>query len=363
MFYFDFSGTLSRWDVFVHAAVFTVGLSIAAALLGLVIGVAGAVARLSRSRLARSVAFSYVELIRNTPFLVQIYIIYFGLPCIGTSAHAITAAILRSLYAGPISRRSYGPESRDRQGPAGGSPTLGLVRTLHVSVTSSWCPPWPHLPGAHEPVHPGHAGFQRGVGHLGAGVDWRANDIQGLTFRSLEAFLIVAAFTSCSRRLQRPFSAIDRSSPFLPAHGPGNRHVPDLLAHHVGLSGSGPRLDAAPFADRLDRRRVFGAVLVAFSGSRSSRRSEDSRLAYIYAIQGMPLLVLLFIAYFGLSFLGWSAADRRGRRGIHLYASRVPRRDLGVAPSKPWRGAMGRRGGPGPEWPRRCARHRSASRP
>ena len=47
MSYFDFSGTLSRWDVFVHAAVFTVGLSIAATMLGLVIGVAGAVARLA----------------------------------------------------------------------------------------------------------------------------------------------------------------------------------------------------------------------------------------------------------------------------------------------------------------------------
>ena len=44
----DFSGTLARWPVFADAAVVTMVLSAAAMVLGLVIGVLGAAARMSR---------------------------------------------------------------------------------------------------------------------------------------------------------------------------------------------------------------------------------------------------------------------------------------------------------------------------
>ena len=45
----------------------------------------------SRSGWLRSVVAAYVELIRNTPFLVQIYLIFFGLPSAGIkfSARAV----------------------------------------------------------------------------------------------------------------------------------------------------------------------------------------------------------------------------------------------------------------------------------
>jgi polar amino acid transport system permease protein len=101
MFYLDFSGTFARADLFVEAAGFTIVLSAVAVVLGLIVGIIGAAMRLSGSRIASAIAIAYVEIIRNTPFLVQIYIVYFGLPSIGIRISAITAAILSlTIYAG-----------------------------------------------------------------------------------------------------------------------------------------------------------------------------------------------------------------------------------------------------------------------
>jgi polar amino acid transport system permease protein len=101
VFYLDFSGTFARADLFVEAAGFTIVLSAVAVLLGLIVGVIGAAMRLSGSRIMSAIAAAYVEIIRNTPFLVQIYIVYFGLPSVGIRISAITAAVLSlTIYAG-----------------------------------------------------------------------------------------------------------------------------------------------------------------------------------------------------------------------------------------------------------------------
>ena len=63
-------------------------------LLGTVISVLLAAGRRSGSRLLRSVITGYVELIRNTPFLVQLFFIYFGLPSLGIRLDPFAAAIL-----------------------------------------------------------------------------------------------------------------------------------------------------------------------------------------------------------------------------------------------------------------------------
>ena len=63
-------------------------------LLGTVISVLFAAGRRSGSRLLRSVITGYVELIRNTPFLVQLFFIYFGLPSLGIRLDPFAAAIL-----------------------------------------------------------------------------------------------------------------------------------------------------------------------------------------------------------------------------------------------------------------------------
>jgi ABC-type amino acid transport system permease subunit len=57
--------------------------------------------RVSRVWVGRGLARAYVELIRGTPLLVQLYIVYFGLPEFGIRLGAITSGVIAmSLYMG-----------------------------------------------------------------------------------------------------------------------------------------------------------------------------------------------------------------------------------------------------------------------
>jgi polar amino acid transport system permease protein len=58
----------------------TVGLTAISAVIGVALGVACAWARAWGPALAAAVVAVYVELIRNTPFIVQLFFVFFGLP-------------------------------------------------------------------------------------------------------------------------------------------------------------------------------------------------------------------------------------------------------------------------------------------
>jgi len=62
--------------------------------IGAVLGLALALARVGSIRPLRLVAVAYVSVFRGTPLLVQILLIYFGLPQLGMTIEAIPAAIL-----------------------------------------------------------------------------------------------------------------------------------------------------------------------------------------------------------------------------------------------------------------------------
>ena len=63
--------------------VITVGISAAAIPLALALGLLLLAPRMAKSRLISGSTVAYVDLMRNTPLLVQIYLIYFGLPVLG----------------------------------------------------------------------------------------------------------------------------------------------------------------------------------------------------------------------------------------------------------------------------------------
>lgn len=68
--------------------------------IGFVLAVGIALARFSRHAVLRRSAQWFVELIRNTPFLVQAFLVFFALPKLGVRFNATTAGILvLSLYA------------------------------------------------------------------------------------------------------------------------------------------------------------------------------------------------------------------------------------------------------------------------
>lgn len=68
---------------FVKAAVLTIELTLVTFLLGLILGAILAFMRMSKNKVLQSIAVGYIELIRGTPMLVQLYFIYFALPSIG----------------------------------------------------------------------------------------------------------------------------------------------------------------------------------------------------------------------------------------------------------------------------------------
>lgn len=82
------------------AVVVTLGLGLSAFFFGCVLGLLVALARISPYRPLRWLAFSYVSIFRGTPLLIQILLIYFGLPSYGIVIGPIPAALLAlSLFA------------------------------------------------------------------------------------------------------------------------------------------------------------------------------------------------------------------------------------------------------------------------
>ena len=73
-----------RRDLFLGGLVMTVLISACALLLGLAFGAAAGLARVSASPALDQAAFTYVELVRGTPFLVQLYVIYW---CVARAAN------------------------------------------------------------------------------------------------------------------------------------------------------------------------------------------------------------------------------------------------------------------------------------
>lgn len=72
-----------NWDAFLGALALGLGLAVASLLIGTIIGLGLAYARLSPRRWLSGPAWLYVELIRNTPLLLLIFFVYFGLPELG----------------------------------------------------------------------------------------------------------------------------------------------------------------------------------------------------------------------------------------------------------------------------------------
>ncbi|NDV72159.1 amino acid ABC transporter permease [Burkholderia cenocepacia] len=76
------------------AVTMTAFLGLASFALGSALGLAVALARVSSIRFLRGIAFAYVSIFRGTPLLVQILLIYFGLPRYGITLDPVPAALL-----------------------------------------------------------------------------------------------------------------------------------------------------------------------------------------------------------------------------------------------------------------------------
>ncbi len=209
----DFSGTFARSGLLLSGALLTVELAAAAMLCGFVIAVVASGAQMMWRSTAGRVVTVYVELIRNTPFLVQILIVYYGLPAIGLRLSAIPASIVGlSIYVGAYATEILraGIESIGR-GQLEAARALGL-RPLcvlrHVVIVPALAAIYPALTSqfillmlATSVVSAISTPELTGA----------ANDIQGMTFRSLEAYLVVAVvYLAITAVFRLAFSGLGR---------------------------------------------------------------------------------------------------------------------------------------------------------
>jgi polar amino acid transport system permease protein len=91
---FEFGDVFAYWPELVAGVAHTLVLSALAMAIGMVVAVLGALAKTSGPNWLRRILDAYIELIRNTPFLIQIFMIYFGLPAAGLRLSSDSAALL-----------------------------------------------------------------------------------------------------------------------------------------------------------------------------------------------------------------------------------------------------------------------------
>jgi polar amino acid transport system permease protein len=91
---FDFDGVGDYLPDLLHGALTSVELTLCIMLICLPAGLILALAKLGRSRLLRVLASCYIEVIRGTPALLQLFYIYFVLPAFGVRFNPFTAGVI-----------------------------------------------------------------------------------------------------------------------------------------------------------------------------------------------------------------------------------------------------------------------------
>lgn len=109
-YYFDWGVIARNSDKFVNALGLGLGLAVVSLLVGSVLGLAIAYARLSPRRWIAWPALAYVELIRCTPLLLLVFFVYFGLPEFGIyfldkiESFVITLSLYAAAYMSEVFR-------------------------------------------------------------------------------------------------------------------------------------------------------------------------------------------------------------------------------------------------------------------
>ena len=191
----DFSPLLSYWPVFLNGAWLTLKMTALAVIVGVALGTAVAFAKRSKIKLLSRLCSAYIEAVRNTPFLVQIFLLYFGLASIGVRMPTFAAAVLAmtiniGAYAAEIIRA--GLESIP-PGQIEAAECLGLSKWRigwHVMLQPSIEKVYPALTSQFLLMMQASAmASQISAEELTA----IANTVQSDTFRSLETYIVVAA--------------------------------------------------------------------------------------------------------------------------------------------------------------------------
>lgn len=190
---FDFISILPYYENIISGILLTIQITIATTIIGVIVGIMGVALRIGRNKLLQNITGAFVEVIRNTPFIVQLFFIFFGLPILGIKLTALEAGMIAMIinlgaYSTEIIRAGVEATSKG-QWEAG--KTLGL----------KWSQTFIHiiLPQALGKVSPALIS-QCIIVMLGSSVlsqisveelTFTANFIQSRTFLSFESYFII----------------------------------------------------------------------------------------------------------------------------------------------------------------------------
>lgn len=96
----DFSVIADNIPVYAQAAILTVRVAAKGIVLAFIVGALVAGVRFFRIPVLRQIARAYIELSRNTPLLVQLFFLYFGLPKLGVVLESETCAVVGLAFLG-----------------------------------------------------------------------------------------------------------------------------------------------------------------------------------------------------------------------------------------------------------------------
>lgn len=188
----QFLPILEQWPMLLKGAALTITLTAEATIVGMAIAVLFAWIRIHGPLVLRWIVGAYVELIRNTPFIIQLFFLFFGLPALGVMLSPLTASSIAlvinlSAYATEIVRA--GIEATPR-GQIEAAESLAMTRMqifLHVVLPPALKKVWPAMVSQITIVMLGSAV----CGQISTEeLSFATNLIQSRNFRAFEAYII-----------------------------------------------------------------------------------------------------------------------------------------------------------------------------
>ncbi|WP_028023356.1 amino acid ABC transporter permease [Enterovibrio calviensis] len=209
----DFLGLAPYLPHFVAGIWTTIKLTVISTLAGLLLGTVCAAVKTSEGKWLKLLCTCYIEMIRNTPFIVQLFFVFFGLPALGVKLSAWEAGVIAMV----INLGAYSAEiirSGIEATPIGqweAGKTLGLTRfQVFTRVV---------IPQAYQRVYPAIVS-QSIIVMLGSAVvsqisvedlTFAANFVQSRSFLSFESYILTAAiYLVLAILMRQAFSVVER---------------------------------------------------------------------------------------------------------------------------------------------------------
>ncbi|HCW17918.1 MULTISPECIES: amino acid ABC transporter permease [Achromobacter] len=189
---YDFGAVFDYTPVLVKGIGVTVELIAFGAVAGVALGIACAWVRTQGPAWLRAPVAAYVEVIRNTPFLIQLFFVFFGLPSLGVQLGEMQAACLAmalnlGAYSAEIIRAGIDATPKG-QYEAGASLAMTRFQVFrHVVLKPALQRIWPALSSQIVIVMLGSAVCSQIAAE---DLTFAANFIQSRNFRAFEVYLI-----------------------------------------------------------------------------------------------------------------------------------------------------------------------------